>query len=105
VVSPVSRFIDELMELVTLVGPWDVSDLACKDGLDVTDLFESNADLALCFGLDPNLQALRVARRVLPLPQFYAIDRDVHQLPLKVDMFDTSLCVEVPEHLKGQKQY
>jgi ubiquinone/menaquinone biosynthesis C-methylase UbiE len=100
-VRSIDNFFNSLIKLIALVKPSYILNIGCGEGFDIKNICEKGTvNSAYACGLDLNLQALKIARELLYIHRFDAIQGDVYHLPFKLNRFDTVLCLEVLEHLR-----
>lgn len=101
VVKRLNRFFKTVTGLLARVDSQSVLSLGCGEGMDLQRINGlSPQSLKRCLGLDVNLGALQVSRKILEGAPYEAVCGDVGSLPLRLERFDTILGLEVLEHLK-----
>ncbi len=99
-VSCIDNYFDRLTQLIDMINPSNILDLGCGEGYGIKKIMErTTAYCAHYYGLDCNVNTLRLARRILKANRFEAITGDIYTLPLRFQQFDLVLCLEVLEHL------
>ena len=90
------RFHRQIASLLKATGAERILDAGCGEGFVVSYLLQENDRLAI-IGLDCSLEALEMARQMVPGVLFDV--GDLREMPYSDDNFDLVMCLEVLEHL------
>ncbi|MDH4138804.1 MAG: class I SAM-dependent methyltransferase [Anaerolineae bacterium] len=90
------RFHRQIASLLKATGAERILDAGCGEGFVVSYLLQENHRLAIT-GLDCSLEALEMARQMVPGVLFDV--GDLREMPYSDDNFDLVMCLEVLEHL------
>jgi ubiquinone/menaquinone biosynthesis C-methylase UbiE len=92
----IEHLIERIIEIVGSIRPPVLSDAGCGEGEIVYFLKNSYPKIyTIC--IDSSLEALRTAKKVDDRNEY--VHADIFYIPLKKDIVDTTICVEVLEHL------
>ncbi|HID64657.1 MAG TPA: class I SAM-dependent methyltransferase [Anaerolineae bacterium] len=90
------RFHRQVASLLKATGAERILDAGCGEGFVVSYLLQGNDGLIIT-GIDCNLEAIEIARQMVPGVLFDV--GDLREMPYGDDSFDLVMCLEVLEHL------
>lgn len=92
----VQRFHRRVASLLRMTGAQRILDAGCGEGFVLSYLLQEN-DGRLFTGLDCSLEAIEMARQMVPGVSFHV--GDLREMPYGDGSFDLVICLEVLEHL------
>ena len=90
------QFHRQIASLLRVTGAKRILDAGCGEGFVTSYLLRENNGLTIN-GLDRSLEAIEIARRMVPGVPFDV--GDLREMPYGDDSFDLVMCLEVLEHL------
>ena len=102
----ISKFYEAVNELLSRIDPSCVMHLGCGEGFDIARISpRPGRKFQYVCGLDINFEALKICKSIHKQSSMGLVNGDMAQLPLKLDNFDTIVCLEVLEHLKQPRTF